>query len=437
MCPKRKHIKGEQLEGQLLGELAAYENIGLFQRSVSQKSAYRYRGILLTYQKYLDGKTPSLELSRRFLANLRKNDYAPATIKLYRAALIGFHEWREEKLVFPIRVPRPDPEYVEPEVVNQMLELSRENPREHLMIRLMTDAGLRLDEVVNLKVRNVGSKALRIRGKGSKDRTVPLTDELKLALATFCDGKSPEDSVVGMGTKGIYGCIKRYAARAGKPELHPHSLRHSFGTRLMEASVSERIVQELMGHSRLETTQGYQAVIGKHLEDGIRKLQGGPTAGNAGEVGAVTTTKTTSIGLKLCPDWESTEDNLRGSRIGAAFSLPVEAASILIESLQVITSDIRLPFQLMLFTDEAVTDTSEWDARNILHNEEVTQQLYSYLPAGPLPYTNAAKTNSVCGAIVLGQRPIRLDLNYQRNAEELRKYHVAPVTFKITMRYRI
>jgi integrase/recombinase XerD len=261
--------------------LAAYQKVGLFQRSVNRRSAYRYRGILLAYQQYLDREEPSLELSRRFLANLRQNNYAPATIKLYRAALTGYHEWREEKLVFVVRAPRPHHEYVEPEIVDRILELSREKPIEHLMVRLMTDAGLRRDEVVNLKVRHVGSKALRLRGKGGKDRTVPLTDELKLALAPFCEGKSPEDSVVGIGEKGIYGCVKRLARRVGKPELHPHSLRHSFSTRLMEAGVQARIIQELMGHASLDTTQRYQTVVGRHLEDGIQKLQDGSATGSA------------------------------------------------------------------------------------------------------------------------------------------------------------
>jgi len=437
MCPKRKHIKGEQLEGQLQGELATYENIGLFQRSVNQRSAYRYRGILLAYQQYLKNRSPSLELSRRFLANLRKNNYAPATIRLYRAALTGFHEWREEKLVFVVRAPKPDPEYVEPEVVTKMLDLSRANPLEHLMIRLMTDAGLRRDEVVKLRVRNVDTRALRLRGKGGKDRTVPLTDELKLALAPFCEGKSPEGLVIGMGPKGIYGCVKRYAERAGKPELHPHSLRHSFGTRLMENGVSERVIQELMGHSNLETTQGYQAVVGKHLEDGIKRLQDGKAVESAGVANAAETIKTIRAGITVCPDWQSIKDCTVAARTGHAFVLPVEAPSILIESLQVATSDIRLPFQVMLFTDEAAADTSEWEAQNILPTAEVTQQLYSYLPPSPLPYSNAAKTNAVCGAITLGQRPIRLDLNYQKDAEELLEYHVAPVTLEITLRYRV
>ena len=273
--PQTKHIKSEQLTGQLGGELAVYARVGLYQHSVNQRSAYRYRGILLAYQAFLRNRRPSPELSRRFLASMRQNNYAPATIRLYRAALIGFHEWREEKLVFPVRAPKPDPEYVEPEVVDKMLELSQDKPREHLMIRLMTDAGLRRDEVVNLKVRNVGRKSLRLRGKGGKDRTIPMTEKLKVSILPFCEGRSVGNKVIDVGTKGIYGCVKRYAKLAGKPELHPHSLRHSFGTRLMESGVSERVIMELMGHSRLETTQGYQAVVGKHLEDGIYKLQKG------------------------------------------------------------------------------------------------------------------------------------------------------------------
>jgi len=63
-----------------------------------------------------------------------------------------------------------------------MLELSQDKPKDQLILRLMTDAGLRREEVIGLRIRHIGTKAIRLRGKGSRDRTVPLTDELAKAL---------------------------------------------------------------------------------------------------------------------------------------------------------------------------------------------------------------------------------------------------------------
>ena len=154
----------------------------------------------------------------------------------------------------------------------EMLNQAQEKPRDYLILRLMSDAGLRRGEVVDLKVRNVGTKALRFRGKGDKDRTVPLTDELAEALIPFLSAKGPDDPVIGVGEGAIYREVKKYGRLIGKPEMKPHDLRHAFATRLLERGVSIRVAQELMGHSSVDTTQDYTAVLGTHLEDAIKVL---------------------------------------------------------------------------------------------------------------------------------------------------------------------
>jgi len=278
MKPKTKAPKGEQLDGSLQGELATYEKVGLFQSSVTENTAYRYRGALLRYQKALNRARPTVEASKIFLAHLRQQGYSPSTLRVYRAALQGFHAWRGENLVFPIKMPHHLPPYIEADIVAKMLDLARENPKDYLILRLMSDAGLRRQEVVDLKVKNVGEKALRIRGKGNRDRTVPLTEELATALKPFCPGKGPDDRVVGVGEGVIYRVVKKYGMLTGKPEMKPHDLRHAFATRLLERGVNIRVAQELMGHSNVNTTQDYTAVVGSHLEDAIKLLNQPPQA---------------------------------------------------------------------------------------------------------------------------------------------------------------
>jgi site-specific recombinase XerD len=272
MKPKSKHLKQDQLTGALQGELAAYEKVGLFQRSVTKRTAYRYRGCLLQYQKALNSATPTPEASAQFLAHLRKEGFSPSSLRLYRAALQGFHAWRGEQLTFAIRVPHYLPEYTEPSIVAKMLELSQDKPKDYLILRLMTDAGLRRQEVTKLRVRHVGAKALRFRGKEDRDRTVPLTKELAAALEPYCRGKSPDDLVLGVGEGVIYRTVKRYGKLAGKTELKPHDLRHSFGTRLLEQGADLRVIQELLGHSSVATTQIYTQVAATHLEEAINSL---------------------------------------------------------------------------------------------------------------------------------------------------------------------
>ena len=83
----------------------------------------------------------------------------------------------------------------------------------------------------------------------------------------YDERKSPNDLVLGVGGGVIYRTVKRYGKLVGKPELTPHSLRHSFATRLLEQGVDLRTIQELLGYAQLNTTQSYTQVAGTHLQD--------------------------------------------------------------------------------------------------------------------------------------------------------------------------
>jgi len=273
--PRTRAKSDEILNQTLEDELALYEKVGLFTRAITPRSAYRYRGVLLQYQKALQGKPPSLEASRCFLARLRQDGFKPSTLRIYRAALKGFHDWRGENLVFPIKVPHHLPSYHSAEKVNRILSLATGKPRAHVVLRLMSDAGVRRGEVKALHVRAVDltGRMLRTRGKGDKDRVIPLTRELHELLEQVCRDKDPDDFVVGLKDKGIYGVVKKYAALAGEPDFHPHDLRHAFATRLVEGGANIRAIQELLGHTDLKTTAVYLGLAPKHLEEAIRILE--------------------------------------------------------------------------------------------------------------------------------------------------------------------
>jgi integrase/recombinase XerD len=270
--PRTKATKGKQLGGNLQGDLALYEKIGLFQHSVNKKTVYRYRGSLLHYQEALQGQAPSVERSKMFLAHLREQKYSASTLNVFRAALKGYHQWKGERFDFTIKIPDHKPKYVEASIVSQMLELAKPKPLDYLILLLLSDAGLRRDEAVELEVGNVGEKALRIRGKEDKDRTIPMTQTLLAVIKPFCKGKNPHDKVIGYKEKVIYNVVKKYATLVGKPDITPHDLRHAFATRLLEKGVNLRAIQELLGHADLGTTQIYTSVSGIHLEEAIGTL---------------------------------------------------------------------------------------------------------------------------------------------------------------------
>ncbi|MFC1919780.1 tyrosine-type recombinase/integrase [Chloroflexota bacterium] len=273
--PRTRAKKGEDLTEPLQGELALYEQVGLFTKPIVKRTAYRYRGVLLQYQKALKGNPPSVQASIQFLAKLRQDGFKPATLRLYRAALRGFHSWRGEELYFPVKVPKHLPPYHSAELVDHILSLARSHPRDHVTIRLMSDAGLRREEVVSLQIRNVDltNRFIRIRGKGDKDRVIPLTQELYQALAEFCKDRSPDEFVIGIKGKAVWNIVKKYAAMADKPDLHPHDLRHAFATRLAEGKANIRAIQDLMGHEDLATTAVYLGIAPKHLQEAISILE--------------------------------------------------------------------------------------------------------------------------------------------------------------------
>ncbi len=275
MQPKTKRPRDSAGEGALKGELALFFQVGMAARDLSAKSLYRYRGTLLAYQKWLDGRQPSLEASIDFLASLRAGGYRPNSLKVYRAVLDAFHRRRGEALHFQVKIPHREPPYHPRDLVDTVLRLAREASfRDYAALLLMADAGLRRDEVVRLQVRHVHLERgfIRFVGKGNKERTVTLTAKMAGVLVRATQGKGADDLVVTIREGAIYRAVKKYGARAGCPELHPHDLRHSFASRLVEGKVNLRALQELLGHTDLKTTAAYLGVVPKHLEEAIKIL---------------------------------------------------------------------------------------------------------------------------------------------------------------------
>jgi len=141
-----------------------------------------------------------------------------------------------------------------------------DNPKHKLIAELMYSAGLRVSEVVNLRVRNLdieNSFGWVRHGKGDKDRIFIIAEKLKNKLAELTDSKG-HDSYLFRGRRGhlttqsVYQFIKKAAKKAKlKKNVHPHTLRHSFGTHIVENEYSLQALQGLLGHSRIDTTKIY------------------------------------------------------------------------------------------------------------------------------------------------------------------------------------
>lgn len=144
--------------------------------------------------------------------------------------------------------------------------------RDRALLEVLYGTGLRVAEASALTVDQVASDLLRVRGKGGRDRSVPLTGKARIAvdrylaegrprLVTDASGSALWLGVRGapLGTRGVRRVVQ---ARAG---TFPHALRHSFATHLLEGGADLRVVQELLGHIDLATTETYTAVSRHHL----------------------------------------------------------------------------------------------------------------------------------------------------------------------------
>lgn len=155
--------------------------------------------------------------------------------------------------------------------------------RDRAMLEVIYASGLRVSELVALRLSelNLRQGLVRVTGKGDKDRLVPLGEEAIIWLETFIQqwrlmilGQKKTDFIfptnrgTGMTRQAFWYLIKRYATKAGiEQSLSPHSLRHAFATHLINNGADLRVVQLLLGHSNLSTTQIYTHIANERLSD--------------------------------------------------------------------------------------------------------------------------------------------------------------------------
>lgn len=149
--------------------------------------------------------------------------------------------------------------------------------RDSVLLQLIYSCGLRISEALNLKILDIAdSKILKIKGKGGKERFVPLIDSVFLSikkLINICPYCTEKDSYIFYGKRGkqldaavFQQVIRNVRINLGLPEsTTPHAFRHSFATHLLENSGDLRTIQELLGHSSLSTTQRYTKVDTKRI----------------------------------------------------------------------------------------------------------------------------------------------------------------------------
>lgn len=212
-----------------------------------------------------------------FIAKMIEKGMAPKSIVLIKSALKFFYDEVLGKNIVNFKspkVPKKLPTILTREEVKKILEVVK-NEKHKLMIMMLYSSGLRLSELLNLRV---GDLELKERvgwvrsGKGEKDRVFLISEKIVKSLEKFLENKQPTDYVF-LGRKGqlspraVEKMIVNAAKRAGiNKRVTPHTFRHSFATHLLEAGESIRKIQELLGHASLNTTQVYTHVSIEELK---------------------------------------------------------------------------------------------------------------------------------------------------------------------------
>lgn len=272
------------------------------ERGLSDNSLQSYRHDLLHLQDRLATRGKQIEAATRedllsVLAAEVQQGKSPRSVSRYLSAYRQFYRWlvREGSIstdpVALIESPKTGrglPRALTEAQVESLLGApdtqSSLGIRDRAMLELMYATGLRVSELVGLEISNLNLNqgVVRVIGKGQKERLVPLGDEahdsLSLYLSTSrpallkgiqCNSVFVTNRKAGMTRQAFWYMVKRYAAQCDiSQKLSPHMLRHSFATHLLNHGADLRVVQLLLGHSDLSTTQIYTHIA----REGLKRL---------------------------------------------------------------------------------------------------------------------------------------------------------------------
>ena len=230
---------------------------------------------------------------RRAVSQLHARGMSGRTIAYLISGWRGFFSWLAKHRGYShnpcvgLRAPKSPkglPKALSPDLMARLLEVEAKTPshvRDKAMFEIFYSSGLRLAELVSLDVSDaegmLRQAEVTVTGKGAKTRTVPVGSKARAAIEAWLAGRNtlakPGERALFVGTRGrrisqssVRHALAQWALRLGLPQhVHPHMLRHSFATHLLQSSGDLRAVQEMLGHSSISTTQVYTHLDFQHL----------------------------------------------------------------------------------------------------------------------------------------------------------------------------
>ena len=236
-------------------------------------------------------------LIRGYLSSLYERGLSKTSVARALAALRSMYRWLAQEgvvdqnpaaLVATPRLPKKLPRVPTIEEVNSVLdanmpECSAFHARDLAILELLYGCGIRNSELIGINVDDIrwSNEMVLVRGKGRKERYVPLGESANAAVRAYLPlrqkilgetKRTTERALLinlrgsRLTTRSVGRIVKQIAVASGlSPDVHPHTLRHAFGTHMLEEGADLRAIQEMLGHERLSTTQRYTQLTVKHV----------------------------------------------------------------------------------------------------------------------------------------------------------------------------
>lgn len=278
--------------------LAAVEDYADYARTVKGRSAHTvkaYAADLRSLAEYVTNLDEfALDTLRTWLADAARAGKARSTLARRTATARGFSTWATKQGLLDAdvaarlvtsQVKRPLPHVVNPARAGELVEAETaddahpaEGLRDRAILELLYATGIRVGELTGLDIGDIDfhRSTARVTGKGNKQRTVPFGNQASMAVQDWLEHGRSElaggTEALFVGSRGgridqrqVRRIVERAGQRAGIADLSPHTLRHTAATHTLEGGADLRVVQEMLGHSSLQTTQIYTHVSSQRL----------------------------------------------------------------------------------------------------------------------------------------------------------------------------
>lgn len=271
------------------------------EKNASPHTITAYRKDIEDYFAFLDKRQVAVEkadhlLIRRYMMELQKNGISKNSVARKMSSLRSYYRYLvrenviEDNPLTLVSTPKETkklPKFVHYEDLKELFELPDNSPaglRDRAMMELLYGGGLRVSEMCSLKLNQLifPIRSVKVMGKGKKERLVPLGDYALKAIRAYLEKGRPslvkteneEEQGVFLNQRNgrpitdraVRDVLNKYVTRLSKTlKISPHMLRHSFATHMLENGADIRIIQELLGHERLSTTQIYTHITKSHM----------------------------------------------------------------------------------------------------------------------------------------------------------------------------